>query len=232
MVSIIAYAKPGKNLYYEKVVGTFFGYHCMRANVNMAYLNDKVYTSPDIDMIFSPAEYDEFRQLDAPSGFQLAVGSLNLNEKLYIHEIDHRTDLAKYPMEHAVSGNAKQYRMVGGMLNDCYETEFEGVMVLRRELALTMQNGNALWWFDFFGNYYASPTYENEIKNAVNIMNKIYTNGRNRKSIAEVAFIVDNRSFKYMHEGNDIKWNLIRYNHYNLGKAGIIHDIYNVEDIE
>lgn len=221
-----------KKLNHKKVLGTFFGYHCLNSSVNMAYLNDKVYTSPDIDMIFSPAEYDEFRQIENQSGFQLAVNSLNLNNKLYIHEIDHRTELAKYPMEHAISGCSKQYRMVGGMLNDCYETEYEGVMVLRRELALAMQNGSAFWWFDFFGNYYASPAYEEYLSQSVKILDKIYRSPEKCESIAQIAFIVDNNNFKYIHEGNNLKWNLIRYNHLNIGKAGLLHDIYNIEDIE
>lgn len=221
-----------KSVKHKKVLGTFFGYHCMRSNTNLAYLNENVFKDENIDIIFSPAEYDEFRKIDACSGFQLAVNSLELHNKLYLHEVDHRTNLAWYPMEHAVGGRSSQYRMVGGILNDCYKTEYEGIMVLRRELAMAMQNGSAMWWFDFFGGYYAAPAYENELKRATKVMKKVYQSPIPRKSVAEIAFIIDNRCFKYMHEGSDIKWDLIRWNLFNLGIAGIPFDIYNACDIE
>lgn len=221
-----------KSVNHKKVIGTFFGYHCMRSSTNMAYLNEKVFADNNIDIIFSPAEYDEFRKIDACSGFQLAINSLEVHNKLYLHEVDHRTNLAWYPMEHAVGGRSSQYRMVGGILNDCYETEYESVMVLRRELAMTMQNGSAMWWFDFFGGYYAAPTYEKELKLATKVMKKVYESPIPRKSIAEVALIIDNRCFKYIHEGSDLKWDLIRWNLLNLGNAGIPFDMYNACDMD
>lgn len=222
-----------KTLKHKKILGTFFGYHCMKYSTNFAYLNEKVYSDPNIDVIFSPAEYDEFREIDGCSGFQLAVNSLELNNKLYLHEIDHRTNLALYPMEHGVLGRSTKYRMKdGGILNDCYDTEYEGVMVLRRELALTMLGGNALWWFDFFGGYYASPTYEKELRLACDIMKKVYNGSAVRKSVAQIALIVDNGAFKHIRALSDMKHQLIRWNLLNLGKAGTPFDIYNVTDME
>lgn len=231
LVSYFA-AEIQKSVKHKKVIGTFFGYHCMGTSVNMAYLNEKVYNDENIDMIFSPAEYDEFRDLDSCSGYQLAINSLEIHNKLYLHEIDHRTNLAWYPMEHAIGGSAKQYRMVGGIINDCYDTEYEGIMVIRRELALTMLNGSAMWWFDFFGGYYAAPAYEKEIKLATEVVKKVYQSPIQRKSVAEVALVIDNRCFKYIREGSGIKWDLIRWNLLNLGNAGIPFDIYNVSDID
>jgi len=222
-----------KSVKHKKVIGTFFGYHCMRLSAySMAHLNEKVFADNNIDIIFSPAEYDEFRALDGCSGFQLAINSLDLNNKLYLHEVDHRTNLAWYPMEHAVSGRSTQYRMANGILTDCYETEYEGLMVLRRELAMAMQNGSAMWWFDFFGGYYAAPAYEQELRLATEVMKKVYASPIPRKSVAEVALIIDNRCFKYMRENSNLKWDLIRWNLYNLGTAGITFDMYNVSDMD
>lgn len=224
-------SKIQETLKHQKPLGTFFGYHCLRRNGNMAYLNEKAYDCRDVDIIFSPAEYDEFRALDSASGYQLAVNSLKLHNKLYLHEVDHRTHLAKYPMEHAVSGRSNQYRLVGGMINDCYETEYEGIMVLRRELAMAMLNGSAMWWFDFFGNYYASPGYEEELRRAKHVMHTVYQSQIERKSVAQIALIIDNRNFMYMREGSSFKCDLIRRNLLNLGKAGIPFDIFNAQDM-
>ena len=102
----------------------------------MAALN-----SPDIDLFFSPAAYDRYRKIEGTAGYQLPVSSLALHGKLYLHEIDHRTYLANYPME------------TGAIMQTDYKTEEETIRILRRELACAAVKDASLWWFDFIGSW-------------------------------------------------------------------------------
>ena len=167
-------------LKHKKVFGLFFGYtdcppgdwqNCTATN---GY--EKVWANPDIDMLFSPAAYGEARDLQGASSYQYLVDSIPVNNKLYLHEIDHRTHLATYPLDN--------FCMYQG-----YETEFETIMVLRREICAAAVKNGALWWFDFFGNYYATPEMEAEVAHELKILEKVYT--KLHASAAEIAVFVD-----------------------------------------
>ncbi|UKI35516.1 MAG: hypothetical protein L6V93_15400 [Clostridiales bacterium] len=91
----------------------------------------------------------------------VATDSLKMRGIVHINELDHRTELAQYPMEHPVTQNRMGYRMAeGNIIDDCYDNSFDAGMVLRREFASSVVRKSMLWWFDFFGGYYASPEYE------------------------------------------------------------------------
>ena len=84
-------------MHHQKILGLFFGYtdqpiHWQNQTATNGY--EKVWASPDIDMLFSPAAY-QTRKLDQVSSYQYLVDSLSVHDKLYLHEIDHRTYLAQ-----------------------------------------------------------------------------------------------------------------------------------------
>ena len=210
-----------KILQKRKLLGIFYGYIiCDSFRQNLWTINgyEKVWASDDLDMIFSPAAYNEHRELEGVSGYQVLVDSIELHDKLYLHEIDHRTHLAYYPLE---SGN---------FLNDCYKTEYETLMVLRRELCAACMKGSALWWFDFFGGYYASPALEEEIKKHMSIMNRLYA--LPRKQLAQIAVFADPRSFLLLKESANIHHKYVRYNFNALGECGAPYECFNLKDID
>ena len=158
-----------------------------------------------------------FRETKNPAAYQVAVDSIAVNNKLYMHEIDHRTHLALYPLES------------GGILRDSYETEEETVMILRRELCQALQKGSALWWFDFYGGYYFSKRYDREIERAVEIIHEV--TGYPRKSIAETAIFYDPESTLYLNENLGVKEDYVNNIICELGKSGVLYDVYNLNDI-
>ena len=169
-------------LHHQKLFGLFYGYTNMG---NQVYWNtngyEKAWRSPDIDMLYSPAAYGANRELSGVSSYQYTVDSIALHGKLYLHEDDHRTHLARFPLEN------------GAMLTDCYGSFEEWREVFRRELCNVMQKRSAFWWFDFFGGYYSSPEYEAELKLETELFNRLAAGAR--ESTAEIAVFIDPMSF-------------------------------------
>ena len=108
---------------------------------------ERVWSCPEIDMIYAPAKYGTPRSFEGASGYLLTVDSLDLRGKLVFHEVDHTTHIARDTVENG-------RKIPGG--NTKLPDAFASRQVLRREFALTRVKRTALWWFDFLGGNYAS----------------------------------------------------------------------------
>lgn len=219
--TICEYAAAAQSVIeHKKLIGLFYGYMDLASDLQNRWGTaeyEKVWKSEDIDMIFSPAAYREARKTENPAAYQVAVDSIELNGKMYLHEIDHRTHLAKYPLEN------------GAIIEDGYDSEEETVMVLRREMCQAVQKGSALWWFDFTGGYFFSPRYESEIKRAVEILNMLKLTPR--KPVSEVAVFYDSESCFYLNDNMGIKEDYVTKQILEIAKSGVLYDIYNLNDI-
>ena len=207
-------------LHHEKLFGLFFGYICMQDN-KQPYWNtngyERVWQSPDIDMLYSPAAYSYHRKLDDVSSYQYAVDSIRANGKLYLHENDHRTDLARFPME------------TGAIMGDCYDSFEEWREVFRREMANVMQKQSAFWWFDFFGGYYSAPEYEEELKREMEIYHELGQGERH--SNAEIAVFMDPTSILCAQEHTKLCFDVGKYCIDELHRCGAPFDFYNQNDL-
>lgn len=206
-------------LAHQKIVGLFFGY----ANLppqwqNQAATNgyEKVWASDDIDMLFAPAAYT-CRELGDAASYQYTVDSVGVNNKLYLHEIDHHTYLSKYPSENFV------------IMDTIYETEEETITVLRRELCAAAAKGGSLWWFDMQGGWYASPGLEEEIRHEMEILKKLYE--LPHCSVSEIAVFVDPMSYHRMPDEGCMTVDCVRNNRNSLHHCGAPFDYFNLNDI-
>ncbi len=205
----------------KKPMGIFYGYCCLpkgwqnqRTGSN-GY--EAVWSDDGLDLIFSPAAYYQNRLADGVSTYQVAVDSLPLHGKVYLHEIDHRTHLARYPLEN-------------GMVLQCdYENEEETIRVLRRELCAAACKGASHWWFDFFGGYYATPGYEAELKREMEILERL--SKVERCSVSEIAVFVDPTSFMHMNDNGHFTLDLVEYNRNSLHECGAPFDFFNLKDL-
>ncbi len=205
-------------LKHEKLFGLFYGYVVLYPQATWctnAY--EAVWRSPDIDMLYSPAEYRHNRDLDGVSSYQYAVDSIRLNGKLYLHEDDHRTELAAFPLEN------------GAILTDGYKNFYDWQQVFRRELANTAVKSSAFWWFDFFGGYYAAPEYETELKLECDVFREL-SQGK-RESVSEIAVFVDPMSFNCMRDYTWFGHDLAKENINALHRCGAPFEYYNLADI-
>ena len=222
-----------KVLQHKKFLGLFGGYHALYDNSLLVNAFEDVWESEDIDSIWAPASYDKFRELENASAFTCPMGSLKIKQKLHVNELDHRTDMAYYPLEHPVAKNRMAYRLLpGNLVDDCYKTSYEAIMVLRRELAASLQQGSALWWFDFFGGYFASPEYEKMLADHVRIYNKVINSPTPLESVAEIAVIVNTKAMTYVKDGRHDHYDFTYNNILELAKCGVPYEVYNIADIE
>jgi len=213
-----------KELNYRKIIGLFYGY-ANNLSVNWLiyaaiYGYEEVWKDENIDMLFAPAEYsrgdETTRKLWGASGYQNFVDSLEVHNKLYLHEIDHPTHLAQYPYGH-------------GIMSDCYEDLFTTREVLRRELALALCKGGSLWWFDCFGSWFACPELEAEITKQIEIIGTVIK--KQRQSVAEIAVFADPKAYPLLKEPLDIIPDLIRHTRDGLYKCGAPCETFNLSDI-
>ncbi|MDD5706634.1 MAG: hypothetical protein PHR35_11985 [Kiritimatiellae bacterium] len=209
-------------LNHRKLLGA---YHCyLRRGVSWAHnlwganAHQPVLECPDLDIICAPAAYGAARMLDGASSYQVPTESLEVNGKLYLHEIDHRTHLAAYPLEH------------GGILGDCFATEDESLMVLRREVCAALAKKGAIWWFDFFGGYYAAPAYEAELKKHIEVYNRVLA--LPYRPVDEIAVIADPMAFLLLKERVDANNDYGPNNLDNLHHCGADFAVFELSDLE
>lgn len=206
-------------LKHQKIIGLFFGYsglpyHWQNRLGTNGY--EKVWACEDIDMLFAPAAYSCRKPEDA-SSYQYTVDSIEVNNKLYLHEIDHHTYLSKYPSE-----NFK--------IMDCiYDDEETTITALRKEMCAAAVKGSSLYWFDMQGGWYASPGLEAEIRHEMNILDELYKIPH--RSVSEIAVFIDPMSFLRMKDGSDMTLDCGRNNRNNLHHCGAPYDYFNLRDI-
>lgn len=213
--------KAQEILNHEKLISVFYGYidqgTSLKQNLWFTNYFEEVWKSPDIDILTSPASYNDNRDFDGVPLYQNTVDSIALNNKLYLHEMDHRTDLAYYPLS------------TGRFMWDCCDTPQESIAILRRELCNAMLKSAAIWWFDFYGGYFSSPEYEKELKHQLEIYNELYKT--NYKQIAKIAVFVDGKSMNLMREKANLVPECVRSNLTELVKSGAMIQTFNLCDI-
>ncbi len=227
-------AEAQKVLNHKKPLGLFGGYFALRNNALLTNLFEKVWESADVDMICSPAMYDDFRKLSNASAMTIPIDSLKMAGKLHINELDHRTELAYYPCEYPVLPPKKRmgYRLLpGNLMDDCYKTHFESEMVLRRELASCLQKSSAFWWFDFYGGYYGDDRYERMLRQHVDIYKRITSARTGRKNLSGTAVIVQTPAMSYIRDGGGLQKALVYDNIREIAKSGALYDVYNLADL-
>ena len=218
--TILYFAKSVREVIgYEKLIGVYFGYilelgggaRLWNAG-HLAY--EKVFNSPDIDIIAAPSPYSAWRRHDGTSGVMSTVDTLSLNGKLYFQEHDHRTHL---PMLQFAKGRV----LVGG---SGAQNQQETVDMIRREFMFTQSKRMALWWFDMFEGWYYEDELMEEIKKCTSLAKELSV--LPHKNVAEIAVIVDAESHYYVNKNAHINQELVDRQRGELSKIGAPYDIY------
>lgn len=210
------------------VVGTFYGYSLEVTNplygthALKVLLNDK-----NIDFICSPCSYIGSRKPTADWTEMFPADSVRLHGKMCFQECDIRTNLTTFLSEKDIDLDP-QKRYVASIWKGP-ETKEESLANIRKAFCRQLIKGNALWWFDMWGGWFA----DSEIMQEMAQYKKIYTeslNDINRKGKAEVAVFVDESAYKYMTDSS------LRNAVYNqreaLGIMGTPYDMYDVFDFQ
>lgn len=217
--------KAQEVLQHRKLLGLFYGYltqlnsERLLQEGHLGY--ERVWRSPDIDMIYAPAKYGAPRSFEGASGYLLTVDSLDLHRKLVFHEVDHTTHVARDTVENG-------RKIPGG--NTKLPDAFASRQVLRREFALTRAKRTALWWFDFLGGNFASAEMMSMVGELVRAQNRL--RDVPMRSVAEIAVFGDVPSMYHINARSSIADDLLVRPPDELARIGAPYDIYNFSDLD
>ena len=210
------------------VVGTFYGYtlevsNSLQGNHALNYiLKDK-----NIDFICSPNSYIGVRSPDYDWTEMYPADSIRLHGKMCFQECDIRTHLTQVLSEKDPSTDP--YGLLEAPVWQPRASKYQATNEIRRSFARQLIKGNALWWFDMWGGWYADEDIMSEMALYKEIYEQSITDA-DRSSKAEVAVFVDESAYKYMTSGS--LRNIFHDRRRELGVMGTPYDIFDVNDFE
>lgn len=210
------------------VVGTFYGYtlevtNSLQGNHALNYiLKDK-----NIDFICSPNSYIGTRSPDLDWTEMYPADSVRLHGKMCFQECDIRTHLTK-PLSQK-DPSTDPYGLLEAPVWQPRASKYQAINEIRKSFARQLIKGNALWWFDMWGGWYADEDIMNEMAVYKTIYEQSITD-TDRSSKAEVAVFVDESAYKYLTDGS--LRNIFHSQRSELGLMGTPYDIFDVYDFE
>lgn len=210
------------------VVGTFYGYtlevtNSLQGNHALNY----ILKDPNIDFICSPNSYIGTRSPDLDWTEMYPADSVRLHGKMCFQECDIRTHLTKVLSEKDPSTDP--YGLLEAPVWHPRGSKFQAMNEIRKSFARQLIKGNALWWFDMWGGWYADEDIMNEMATYKTIYEQSITDA-DRSSKAEVAVFVDESAYKYLTDTS--LRNIFHAQRSELGLMGTPYDIYDVYDFE
>jgi hypothetical protein len=205
----------------KKIVGAFYGYlWCNFPNLSANHTGHlalaRVLDSSDVDFIASPYTYDN-KQVAGPDNSQTLPEDVLLHGKLYFNEVDTETHLFQ-----------RQWRW-GNSLNNPANWEQTKALLIR-DYAYARTKGFGMWWTDLHGATY----HDDRIIKLLGDLKKLdiqYLNS-DKRSVADVAVILDEESFKYFGDGEPLFSALLTaQKQWQLGFLGAPWEPYLLTDI-
>ena len=218
---------------HEKLLGLYYGYLLHLGGEFLYHAGhlgyEKVYLSPDIDMISSPSEY-KFRKIDDPSGFMVTQKTLDAHNKLYFLEFDHITHVAPTMIDEPSpdeSGN-NCLKEIPGAASKCKD-EQESLNLMYRDFTLCYANGAALWWFDMFDGWFRSPAMMQAIQKMIAIHDQL--RDIPKQSVARIAVFAEGESMYHLRKSANIATVTLSDMRRTLAELGAPYDLYSIADL-
>lgn len=210
------------------VVGTFYGYTLEVTNpLQGNHALNYILQDNNIDFICSPNSYIGTRSPDLDWTEMYPADSVRLHGKMCFQECDIRTHLTQVLSQKDPSTDP--YGLLEAPVWHPRSSKYQAVNEIRKSFARQLIKGNALWWFDMWGGWYA----DEDIMNEMAIFKSIYEqsiNDSDRSSNAEIAVFVDESAYKYLTDCS--LRNIFHSQRSELGLMGTPYDIYDVNDFE
>ena len=172
-----------------------------------------IITCPDIDFLSSPTSYSARMPGVGYSVFMSLTESVTLHNKIWWDQNDIRTALVKIPTGYAGRTNT---------IEDSIEAQW-------REIGNVLTHGAPMWWFDMGGGWYDDPKLLHEIQRMCKAIDASIN--RDRASVAEIAFVVDETSPSYWAYDDRYHAYALSIQRHTLGKIGAPVDYILLSDI-
>ena len=210
------------------VVGTFYGYtlevtNSLQGNHALNY----ILKDPNINFICSPNSYIGTRSPDLDWTEMYPADSVRLHGKMCFQECDIRTHLTRVLSEKDPSTDPNG--LLEAPVWHPRNSKFQAINEIRKSFARQLIKGNALWWFDMWGGWYADEDIMSEMAEYKSIYEQSIADS-DRSSKAEVAVFVDESAYKYLTDGS--LRNIFHSQRSEFGLMGTPYDIYDVYDFE
>ena len=220
-------------LQHKKLLGCYFGYLLHLAGEylynsgHLAY--EKVFLSPDIDMISSPSCY-RYRKLDDPSAFMLTQKTLDAHNKLYFLEFDHITHVAPEEIVDGRDDDADNRRLVKipGADSKC-KSEIESLNLMLRDYLLCRASGTALWWFDMFDGWFRSDTMMQTVARMVDFTKHLAALPCERRR--DIAVFAEGEAMYRARKASKLATRTLSDVKRTLSECGCAYDLYSLCDL-
>lgn len=218
---------------HKKLLGCYYGYLLHLAGTltfdagHLGY--EKVFYSPDIDMISSPSCY-RFRAWNDPSAFMVTQKTLDKHGKLYFLEFDHITHVAPTMINEPcvdASGNASLPHIPGA--NSKCKDATESLNLMWRDFVLCYANGAALWWFDMFDGWFRSEEMMGAIEKMISLHSTL--GAKDKQSISRIAVYAEGESMYHVRKSSKLSSLSLSAIRRALAEIGAPYDIYSISDI-
>lgn len=220
-------------LQHKKLLGCYYGYllhlkgRFLYNSGHLAY--EKVFLSPDIDMISSPSCYHH-RAVGDPSAFMLTQKTLDAHNKLYFLEFDHITHVAPTEICEGRNDSAdnKFLVQIPGAENKC-KNETESLNLMYRDYLLCGANGAALWWFDMFDGWFRSDQMMRAIRHMIETKERLSAIPYQKRR--DIAVFAEGESMYRTRKNARLNTKALLEMQRTLAECGCAYDQYSICDI-
>ncbi|MFD0958277.1 hypothetical protein [Paenibacillus chungangensis] len=213
----------------ELLVGVFYGYALEITDARAGHHNmAKLLHEEAIDFFCSPNSYLGVRQPGMDWPYMSAAHSIWLHGKMLWTECDTRTCLTK-PLKEARPDICPPGKYEGGVWKGP-ESMAVTKSLLLKNFGKCLAEGSGMWWFDMWGGWYDHPEIMQLMTRFSSVGNGALTLD-SRASTAEVAVIVDERSFAWMRPESAVTYAWTYRQRLGLGSMGAPYHIYDVSNL-
>lgn len=206
----------------QRQIGVFFGYILELTQSRLVWSGhleyERLFRSPDIDFFVSPGTYGD-RPMGGGSGFMSPGGTLRLEQKGFLHEIDHRTPTYNVRLDEFVS--------IRWMVP--WKDQAETTAGLKREFALAIVHQASLWCFDMWGGVFQTPETMKLVKQAKQLWDRFTATPL--RSRAEVALVVDPHSARYVNDLHPLAGQIYHATRNKLNRLGAPFEVFSFDDL-
>lgn len=144
----------------RRKIGIFFGYpfHMMAEGQHEC---ERLFDTAPPDFVIG-ASCNSTRDIGSASGYIATLQMLKRRNIVYLHECDRITS--------TTNRDLTDHIRIEGKIWNAWKTPEEDVAGLQREFSLSLINRFHLWWFNIWGNSYASE----EVKQAIAQMKRLW----------------------------------------------------------
>ncbi len=218
-------------LCHEKLLGLYYGYLFELGSPRLHEAGslgyERVLLSPDIDMVSAPSSY-ALRGQDDPGAFMTTWKTLDVHNKLFFNEFDHRTHTIPEQLAEPVEGGDNHFYLTfPGYESRCAD-EAESLDLLYRDFLLCQSTGAGMWWFDMFDGWFRSEGMMRAIADMMAIDRELQAVPRH--SVAGIAVFAEGESLYRVRKHSGVANGLSDFRR-TLAQLGAPSDWFTIADI-